>query len=298
MSTSTTLPPPAPDQAYCELSALDAGEIHMLLGQLVDVAKGDEMTVLPVLAFVLRHSRTRAVLLFDLGIRPDVHNLGAGALALTAKMGMRLRGADIPALLERGGLPRADVAHVCLSHIHFDHAGVPSAFPRATCVLGGGAKRIIDEQGPAFEGTLYALDLPPERTAFLDDADARWAPLGPFPRALDFYGDGSLYIVDAPGHIPGHINLMVRTSADGGWAYLAGDSAHDWRLLTGEAGIGYHRVFGCIHEDVGKAQETIERLKVVKTIPRVRVLLAHDRPFVEAHNADGKGYWPSVIESL
>ena len=292
------LPSPAPDQAYCEVSALDAGHINMFLGQLVDVAKTDEKTDLPVLSFVLRHSHTRAVFLFDLGIRPDVHNLNPGALALTAKMGMTLTGSDIPALLERGGLAREAVQHVCLSHIHFDHTGVPRAFPNATCVLGEGARRLIEEHGPDFDGTLYGVDLPPERTTFLDDADSRWAPLGPFPRALDFFGDGSLYVVDAPGHTPGHINVMVRTSADGAWAYLAGDTAHDWRLLTGEAGIGYHHVFGCIHVDPGKAQESIERIKAVKEMPRVRVLLGHDRPFVEAHKEDGKGYWPNMIESL
>ena len=33
-----SLPPPAADQAYCEISAIDSGRIQMLLGQLVDAA--------------------------------------------------------------------------------------------------------------------------------------------------------------------------------------------------------------------------------------------------------------------
>lgn len=293
------LPPPAAGQAYCELSALDAGHINMLLGQLVDLAKGDEMTDVPVLSYVLRHTRTHDIFLFDLGIRPDLQNYSAGAREGTTRMGMTLRGVDIPAALERGGVSRADIKYIALSHIHFDHTGDPTAFPNATYVLGGGARKLIEEQGPDFHGTLYSIDVPLERTTFLHTTEGqKWTPLGPFPRAVDFFGDGSLYVVDAPGHIPGHINIMARTSADGGWVFLAGDSAHDWRLLTGEAGIGYHRVFGCIHEDPAKAQEGIERVKALKDAPRVRVLLAHDRPFVEAHKDDGKGYWPSVIESL
>ncbi|KAI0779930.1 beta-lactamase-like protein [Fomes fomentarius] len=295
-----SLPPPSANQAYWDVSALDAGHIVMLLGQLVDIARGDEMTDLPVLSFVLRHSRTHEVLLFDLGIRPDLNKLSIGASELTANMGMTLRGVDIPAALERGGLSRADVKHICLSHIHFDHTGDPKAFPNATYILGGESRKVIEEKGPDFHGTFISIDVPYERTAFLklDDEDRRWTPLGPFPRALDYFGDGSLYIVDAPGHVGGHINVMVRTSEDGGWAFLAGDSAHDWRLITGEAGIGFHRVWGCAHGDPGKAQETIERIKALKDCPRVRVLLGHDMPFVEAHKVDGEGYWPSTIESL
>ncbi|KAI0717290.1 beta-lactamase-like protein [Cerioporus squamosus] len=297
-----SLPPPAKDQAYCDVSAFDAGHINMLLGQLVDVAKGDEMTDLPVLSFLLRHSRTGDILLFDLGIRPDVENYSTGALELSRKMGMTLQGRDIPAALERGGVSRADVKRVVLSHIHFDHTGFPRAFPNATFILGNGACKIIAEQGPEYKNTLYAVDVDLERTVFVNPeleipATAKnevWAPLGPLPRALDVYGDSSLYIVDAPGHIPGHLNIMARTSADGGWVYLGGDSAHDWRLLTGEAGIGCHHRWGCIHEDRAKAEETIERIKALVATPRVRVLLAHDRPFVK----EGKGYWPDKIASL
>ena len=62
----------------------------MLLSQLIDSAAPDEMTDLPCLAFVLRHSRTRGTLLFDLGIRPDPEN-HTGARETTAKMRMVLK---------------------------------------------------------------------------------------------------------------------------------------------------------------------------------------------------------------
>ncbi|RDX48030.1 Metallo-hydrolase/oxidoreductase [Lentinus brumalis] len=298
-----SLPPPAKDQAYCDVSAFDAGSINMLLGQLVDVAMEGEMTDVPVLSFLLRHSRTGDILLFDLGVRPDVENYSAGARELTRLMDMTLQGRDIPAALEKGGVSRADVKRVVLSHIHFDHTGSPRAFPNATFILGNDALKIIAEKGPEYKHTLYSVDVPFERTVFVNpelaipatlDRKEAWAPLGPLPRALDLYGDGSLYIVDAPGHVPGHVNIMARTSADGGWVYLGGDSAHDWRLLTGEAGIGRHPVWGCIHKDRAKAEETIEHMRTLAATPRVRVLLAHDRPFVK----DGKGYWPDKIASL
>ena len=47
-------------------------------------------------------------------------------------------------------------------------------------------------------------------------------------KALDWFGDGSLYILDALGHMPGHLTMMVRTTSDPP-TYLieAGDAAHD-----------------------------------------------------------------------
>lgn len=289
-----SLPRPANEQAYWEVSAIDAGRVHMLLSQLVDIAKEGEMVNLPVLSFVLRHSRTGEVVLFDLGIRPDTEAY-TGARALADTMNITFQGRDIPATLERGGVSRADVKHIVISHIHFDHAGYPRAFPNAKFIIGGAARKVIEEEGPDFPGTFYSIDVPMERALFLspdDPAGRKWAPLGPFPHALDFFGDGSLYVVDAPGHIPGHICVMARTSADGAWVCLAGDGAHDWRHLTGEAGIGHIPV--CMHLDLPAALANIERLKAVKDIPRVRVLLAHDVPFVK----EGKGYWPEKIASL
>ncbi|KAI1785392.1 beta-lactamase-like protein [Ganoderma leucocontextum] len=269
------LPPPAADQAYCDISAVDSGRIYGApLRPLVDAAKDDERANLPCLAFVLHHSRTCETFLFDLGIRPDLENLrGAGARA--SQMGMKLEGRDIPAALEKGGLPRADVKHVAISHIHYDHTGVPRAFPNATFLLGAGAKPIIEALDPDSDSTIYAIDVPFERTHFLDST-AEWARSVPSP---------------AP-------STSTETGAYGGWVFLAADSAHDWRLLTGGAGVGHHHKWGCVHEDPAKAQETIERIKALVGYPRVRVLLAHDVPFVNANAADGRGYWPDKIESL
>ena len=113
------------------------------------------------------------------------------------------------------------------------------------------------------------------------------------------FRDGSVYVVDAgPGHLPGHLNLLVRTSPDGGWIYLAGDSAHEWSLIHGTGKIGHHPIFGCAHVDVKATEAHLERIRtLMKENPRVRVLLAHDVPWY-AENKDGKAFWPGKIESL
>ncbi|KAH9894931.1 beta-lactamase-like protein [Cubamyces lactineus] len=291
-----SLPPPGPDQAYCTVSTLEAGRVDMDLDQLIDTASPGERADLPDLIFLLQHSRTSAKFLFDLGVRPDPENLPSGAKRVIDSMGLKLAGQpDLRAALARGGLAPDDVAHVCLSHIHFDHTGEPALFPRATFLLGKDAEPVIAEHAPDFAGTIYAVDVPRERTEFLGTEG--WPPVGPFAHGLDFYGDGSVYIVDAAGHVPGHLNLLVRTSSDGGWLYLAADSAHDWRIINGQAGFAHHPKAGCIHKNPAQAVRHVERIRELRKEPRVRVLLTHDIPWYE-ENKGGPAFWPGSIESL
>ncbi|KAI0661107.1 beta-lactamase-like protein [Cubamyces menziesii] len=291
-----SLPPPAPDQAYCTVSALEAGRIDMDLDQLIDIASPGERVDLPDLIFLLRHSRTDAKFLFDLGVRPDPENLPSGAKHVIDTMGLKLVGQpDLRAALAKGGLTPEDIAHVCLSHIHFDHTGEPALFPRATFLLGADAEPAIAAHAPDFAGTIYAVDVPRARTEFLRTDG--WPPLGPFAHALDFYRDGSVYVVDAAGHVPGHLNLLVRTSGDGGWLYLAADSAHDWRIIDGQAGFAHNPKVGCIHKDPAQAVRHVECIRELRRDPRVRVLLTHDVPWYEK-NKGGPAFWPGSIESL
>ena len=114
-----------------------------------------------------------------------------------------------------------------------------------------------------------------------------WKPLGPFPHTLDLVGDGSIYVVSAPGHLPGHINLLCRTSPRK-WVYLGGDTFHDRGMLTGQKWITtYPDESGsgrscCIHIDREAAQGSLERVgELVRGAERsgsyeVETVVAHD----------------------
>ncbi|KAI0666547.1 Metallo-hydrolase/oxidoreductase [Trametes maxima] len=294
------LPAHGPDQAYCDVSALEGGYIEIPLEWVIDTAKAGDKSTLPALAFVLKHSKTGELLVFDLGIRKDIENLPTGYLNRINSMGFRTTvPEDAADSLAKGGLAPEDVKLICYSHIHYDHIGDSRPYTNATFVVGAAARALVAHGWPEDPASLFAQDLlPPGRTRFVDPAGPDWAPLGPFPRAHDFFRDGSVYLVDAPGHMPGHINVLARTSPDGGWIYLAGDAAHDRRLLTGEAGIPHHPAFGCAHGNREEAAETIARIRaLMETYPRVRVMLAHDIPWYEV-NKGGPGFWPGVIDSL
>lgn len=46
-------------------------------------------------------------------------------------------------------------------------------------------------------------------------------------KAFDYFGDGSFYILDSPGHAIGHVNALARTHIDPpGFVHLGGDSIH------------------------------------------------------------------------
>ncbi len=105
-----------------------------------------------------------------------------------------------------------------------------------------------------------------------------WKPFGSLPATLDLFGDGSIYIVDAPGHLPGHINLLVRVNQDQ-WVYLAGDSCHDRRIMRREKEIGEwldaegHSC--CIHANRSEAEKTIQGIRNLE-VKGVEVIFAHD----------------------
>lgn len=122
--------------------------------------------------------------------------------------------------------------------------------------------------------------LPDDRSVELPDPEGGpWQPLGPFPHAHDLLGDGSLYVIDTPGHLPGHVNLLCRTKER--WILLCGDSFHDRRLLTGEKEIGtWEGPHGtlCIHLDKEVAAESIRRLQEFQQAggDQVELIAAHE----------------------
>ncbi|KAA1469964.1 Metallo-hydrolase/oxidoreductase [Dentipellis sp. KUC8613] len=303
---SSSLPPPSASQPFFTISALEGGRVTIPVAFIVDPCPEGVQTIpAPATPFLLRHSVTKRNLLFDLGIRKDYNNLPPAAAAIANAFFQPIDMAqDVEDSLAKGGLSPSDVSDIFISHIHWDHIGNPARFPYSTFVVGAGAIPLLEKGFPHDASSSYPSDLlPTARTIVLPASSASaWKPVGPFPRALDYYGDGSLFIVDATGHMPGHFNVLLRTSADGGWMYLAGDTCHDWRILTGEANIAerlnpHTGTMFCIHEDKKAAEEHIKLVRSLLETPRVRVAIAHNGPWFEK-NKDGPAFWPGAFESL
>ncbi|TBU37734.1 Metallo-hydrolase/oxidoreductase [Dichomitus squalens] len=295
-----SLPPPVANQAFCDVSALEAGYVKAPLAWILADVGDDESITVPALSFLVRHHSNSDIILLDLGLRKGWRELPPGFVSyITDKLHFEPSvQQDVADSLAQGSTKPSDIKRVFISHLHFDHYGDAALFPTSRFFVGAGGRALVANAYPKNPNSGLPADVVPEdRTTYLDPEE--WPPIGPFPHALDFYGDGSLYVVDAGhGHVPGHINLLVRTSADGGWVYLAGDSAHHWSLLTGKGKIGHHAHFGCAHANAEEAEKHIERIKaLIEENPRVRVLLAHDEPWFNA-NKGGPAFWPGKIETL
>lgn len=111
---------------------------------------------------------------------------------------------------------------------HFDHTGDPSTFPSSTkLIVGQGFKNAFMPGYPSNpKGHVLETDFKDREVLEVPfhNSDVR---IGRF-RAFDYFGDGSFYILDSPGHAIGHVNALARTHASPstGFIHLGGDSIH------------------------------------------------------------------------
>ncbi|KAK0629395.1 beta-lactamase-like protein [Bombardia bombarda] len=276
-------------------------------------------------------------IIFDLGVRRDVQRYSEPIQRHVATRQPMTTDPDVvKSLGVSGGLTPGDIHCVIYSHVHWDHVGEPRDFPSSTFIVGHGSLALLGGTSTTLRGghSFFEADLlDPARTIELSDPSERnmsllnskddgptmdsvasdiakpqdlqldkpWGALSDFslPSTLDLFGDGSLHIVDAPGHLPGHINLLARISSEEGgtrWVYLAGDSCHDRRIMRGEREIGewkdQHGHTCCIHADRSGAEDTIRRIQGLEALG-VEVIFAHDVEW-EADVRNANRFWGAM----
>lgn len=115
------------------------------------------------------------------------------------------------------------------SHPHWDHIGRPSLFPKTTTLLvGPGVKSAYYPGYPENESSPILSREFAERTVTELDFTASNLSVGGF-KALDYFGDGSFYLLSAPGHAIGHIMALARTthlSSKSTFILMGADSFH------------------------------------------------------------------------
>ena len=190
---------------------LSGGRLNMRVNVYDPELPRDLRMDLPVVCVLLRHPQGNV--LFDTGCHPDVaENADARWGSLVRVMKPVFAPQDtVVHQLSSTGLAASDIDVVVCSHLHADHCGCNSFFPRATLVCS--TAELEDAQSPDAAAS-----------GFLRSEWEHGGPVDGFSGVRDLFGDGRMTLLPAPGHTRGMIIAHVVTDHSGAFV-LASDAA-------------------------------------------------------------------------
>ena len=105
-----------------------------------------------------------------------------------------------------------------------DHCGAPSALPKSVkLIVGPGFRDAFLPGWPAnAKSPFHEADF--DGREVIEASFSEDFKIGQF-QAYDYFGDGSLYVLNVPGHAIGHVGALVRTTAET-FVFLGGDVCH------------------------------------------------------------------------
>lgn len=198
------------DSPLVRLHVFDCGELSFPDVSAFGLGNADtDVRRMFVPCYLIRHPR--GDLLWDAGLDPAIVGQGAvnaGAFTMTYARSLVDQMDDM-------GLSPDDVEFMALSHMHFDHVGAATQFPKARLLIQA-AEYEAAFLRPGDYGGVYDIQ--------------QYGGLAGNSRQLltgdhDVFGDGTVMIISAPGHTPGHQVLLVHLR-NAGPVLLSGDLYH------------------------------------------------------------------------
>ncbi|TFY58518.1 hypothetical protein EVJ58_g6375, partial [Rhodofomes roseus] len=153
----------------------------------------------PGKSFLIEHPSGKRVV-FDLGVRKDVSTAAKSWQdRIASKQVVITDGPDVAETLVANGIDLKSIQAVIWSHPHIDHVGNPSTFPPTTALVVGAGTQAAFRPGYPLnpEAMLPESDFLGREVveiAFADDA-----PIVAGLKSHDYFGDGSFYLIEAPG---------------------------------------------------------------------------------------------------
>jgi N-acyl homoserine lactone hydrolase len=232
----------------------------------------------PILAFLVHHPE--GALLIDSGCNPAFgtgrQREYAGWVYPLAKLIYAFPNMapdqDVGSQLERLGVEPGSLKSVLLTHAHVDHIGGVATIPTSVPVYVGEGELQQFERRDAVLNGFHPKDLKTGHR-FLPVPWQERGVLG-FDRSWDVFQDGSVVAIEAPGHTPG--SLMVLVNLESRPVLITGDAAYNHRNYEIPAPKG--KIFlHAADSDERRAMEAITRLRNVHlNHPEVLILMSHD----------------------
>jgi glyoxylase-like metal-dependent hydrolase (beta-lactamase superfamily II) len=120
-------------------------------------------------------------------------------------------------VLKSHGVEPGDVRRIILSHFHADHVGGLKDFPHADVIAGSRCWDAVRRRTgiAALRRAFLPALLPPGLADRLCLLDRFHDPgFGPFDRGHDLFADGSVRLVELPGHAAGQLGMLVQRGPD------------------------------------------------------------------------------------
>jgi glyoxylase-like metal-dependent hydrolase (beta-lactamase superfamily II) len=165
------------------------------------------------------------------------------------------------------------IKYVGISHYHADHTGQVASFPGATVLIGKGDWEGITAPKPNVGANVAPF--------------TNWISGGGKLEALsgdkDVFGDGTVVIINTPGHTPGHHSLLVKLAGTGN-VLITGDLAHfqENYATNGVPTFNYHR---------GDTLASLDRFKTAAGNLKATVIIQHD-----IRDVDKLPAWPGFVK--
>lgn len=207
---------PEPDPPAVQLYAMDCGQATFFdAGMFADDGSLNGQTRdLVVPCYLIRHP-TGGDLIWDTGLPEAIADMPDGWRPEGFPAHFRVPH-KLTAQLAQLGLTPADIEYVSFSHMHSDHTGNGNLFTASTWIVD------VDERTRMFDAEHRADPNDFNNYNQLETAETR---LIEGDADADVFGDGSVTVIQAPGHTPGHTVLLVRLP-NAGAVLLAGDMWH------------------------------------------------------------------------
>ena len=238
------------------LYVFDCGLINLENLEMFNL-KADESPVrqLFVPCYLVEHPQGR--LFFDGGLPKNVAD---SAAPVPIEGGSLVYDRWIVDQLADMGLAPEDIDYVAYSHLHFDHAGAASAFVETEVLMQKKEwSAAFAEEGGFIDPSLLE-GLKDAKLSFIDGDH-------------DVFGDGSVRLIFAPGHTPGH-QLLMLTLDNTGQVLLSGDLYHT------RANRDMRRV-PTFNADAGQTHESMGRVEALLAETGASLWIEHDKALAD-----------------